>query len=91
MDETESKAIIDELIAKAKSALEEIALRVSDALEHLKSRELLAALGALSGCEENLRNAAFVIRFTHENQQKLAQALHLLKNEQPNAKPGSGS
>jgi len=90
MEQSTSNPIIEELITKAASAIEETALRLSDALENIENRDLLAALGALSGCEENIRNAGIVIRVTHEYQQKLNQALDLFadKTSQPEGAAG---
>ena len=50
MDQAKPNPVIDELIAKATAAIQETAQRLSDALENLEDRDLLAALGALSGC-----------------------------------------
>jgi hypothetical protein len=60
----------------------------------LKDRELLTALGALSGCEENIRNASIIIRVTHEYRQKLTQALGLFAgtktpSEEPTSSPAA--
>ncbi len=90
MDQPKPNPVIEELIPKAISAIEDTALRLSDALENLENGQLLAALGALSGCEENIRNAAIVIRATHEYEQKLNQALDLFadRKSQPGAATG---
>ena len=80
MEQSKPNPVIDELITKATAAIEDTAFRLSDALKNLENRQLLAALGALSGCEENIRNAGIVIRVTHEYEQKLDQALDLFSD-----------
>ncbi len=90
MEQSTSNPIIEELITKAASAIEETALRLSDALENIENRDLLAALGALSGCEENIRNAGIVIRVTREYQQKLHQALDLFADKRRQSEGATG-
>ena len=89
MEQSKPNPIIEELIIKATSAIEETAFRLSDALRNLENRQLLAALGAISGCEENICNAAIVLRVTHEYQQKLNQALDLIGEKRTSLLAGS--
>lgn len=56
MDESTTDALVDELIEKAVSHLEPVALQLGDALENLENRDVLAAIEALIGCEEASRN-----------------------------------
>jgi hypothetical protein len=74
MDETTGDAVINELIEKAVSRIDPVALQLRDALENLESGEVLAALGALTGCEEAIRSANLVLAITHDYQEKLNRA-----------------
>ena len=65
--------------------MEDIALLCSDSAEHLEDGELLAALGALSGCEKRIREAAVIIRAVLDWQGKLSQSS--TENEGPMQEP----
>jgi hypothetical protein len=92
MDESRADSVVDALIEKATSYIEDTALRLSDARENLKHRDVLAALGALSGCEESVRNAGIVLGITHDYRQKLNQALDLFQGTNARAeRPASSS
>jgi len=90
MDESTRDAVIDELIQKAVSHIKPVALQLRDALENLESREVLAALGALSGCEEAIRSANLVLAITRDYQEKLKRARSVVADNRNQAEQ-SGS
>lgn len=90
MDESTTDAVIDELIRKAVSHLEPVAMQVGDALGNLENRELLAAIGALIGCEEAIRSANLVIAITCDYQEKLNRARSAVADDRNQADKSGG-
>jgi len=64
---------LEELLVKTGSELEDVALLVADAVEQLEEGNLVGALGALSGCDARIRDAAIVIRAADRWQVRLAE------------------
>ncbi len=69
-----------DLIEKAVSEMENTAIECNEIAEQLENGELLAALGALSGCEQTLHTTLVVIRAAHDWQQRSAQTTTTLAN-----------
>jgi len=74
MNESTTDAVVDELIAKAVSHLEPVAVQLGDALGNLENREVLATIGALMGCEEAISSANLVLIIARDYAEKLARA-----------------
>jgi hypothetical protein len=91
MNPTKPHPVIEELLTAAVSEMEDIALRCSDAAEHLEDGKLVGALGALSGCEQRIREAAIVIRAAQKWKEKLGQTSTsaFAEKEEPVQGPGT--
>lgn len=74
MDESTMDAVVNELIEKAVSHLEPVCVQLGDALGNLEDREVLGAIGALTGCEEAINRANLVLIIARDYAEKLARA-----------------
>jgi len=85
MNESTRDAVVNELIQKAASHLESVTAQIGDALGNLEDREVLGAIGALTGCEEGINRANLVLIIARDYADKLARARAAVSEGKNNA------
>jgi len=81
MEQTSMHPVIRDLLERAIEQVENTAIECSEIAEQLENGELLAALGALAGCETTIRTNLVIVRAAHDWQEKFNQHANTLHTD----------
>lgn len=71
MEKSKLHPVIDQIVEKIMSDLEDAGSQCMTAVERLQNENLLGALGALAGCEESVRRVRLMLDAAHLYQNRL--------------------